>query len=91
MGYQSALDSGEAGGYIMVTPLGYVRGGWYGSRDNGRIGELSERDVMNVLGIVRKEYNIDPDRIYLWGHSMGGAGTNEQGGAIDGKPRISRN
>jgi dipeptidyl aminopeptidase/acylaminoacyl peptidase len=39
------------------------------------IRELSEKDVMNVFEIVRKELNIDPDRIYLWGHSMGGGGT----------------
>jgi len=39
------------------------------------ISELSERDVMNVLAIVRKDLNVDPNRIYLWGHSMGGAGT----------------
>lgn len=39
------------------------------------ISELSEKDVMNVFDIVRKEFNIDPDRIYLWGHSMGGGGT----------------
>jgi predicted peptidase len=36
---------------------------------------LSEADVMNVLEIVREEYNVDPDRIYLMGHSMGGMGT----------------
>jgi predicted peptidase len=30
---------------------------------------------MNVLGIVRKEFNVDDRRIYLMGHSMGGAGT----------------
>ena len=30
---------------------------------------------MNVLEIVRKEFNIDGDRIYLMGHSMGGGGT----------------
>ena len=41
----------------------------------GQLGELSEQDVMNVLGIVRKEFNVDPSRIYLFGHSMGGAGT----------------
>jgi poly(3-hydroxybutyrate) depolymerase len=39
------------------------------------ISELSEKDVMNVLEIVRKEFNVDPNRIYLWGHSMGGGGT----------------
>src|SRR5690606_17779607 len=38
------------------------------------LGELSERDVMNVLDIVRAEFNVDADRTYLWGHSMGGAG-----------------
>jgi predicted esterase len=37
--------------------------------------ELSEKDVMNVLDMVRKEFNIDNNRIYLMGHSMGGAGT----------------
>jgi predicted peptidase len=39
------------------------------------VSELSEKDVMNVFEIARKEFNIDPDRIYLWGHSMGGGGT----------------
>jgi len=38
------------------------------------LGELSEKDVMNVLALVRKEYSIDDDRIYLMGHSMGGGG-----------------
>jgi predicted peptidase len=36
---------------------------------------LSEADVMSVLDLVRKEYTIDPNRIYLMGHSMGGFGT----------------
>ncbi len=35
----------------------------------------SEADVMNVLAMMRKEFNVDPKRIYLTGHSMGGAGT----------------
>jgi pimeloyl-ACP methyl ester carboxylesterase len=37
--------------------------------------ELSEKDVMNVLAMVRDEFSIDADRTYLMGHSMGGAGT----------------
>jgi predicted peptidase len=36
---------------------------------------LSEKDVMNVLELVCNEYNIDPTRTYLMGHSMGGMGT----------------
>jgi dipeptidyl aminopeptidase/acylaminoacyl peptidase len=30
---------------------------------------------MNVLAMMREEFNVDSDRIYLTGHSMGGAGT----------------
>jgi len=41
----------------------------------GKVQEWSEKDVMNVLAMVREEFNVDPDRIYLTGHSMGGAGT----------------
>jgi predicted peptidase len=37
--------------------------------------QLSEADVMNVLELVTREYNVDPDRTYLMGHSMGGMGT----------------
>ncbi len=43
--------------------------------DPPNLRELSEKDVMNVLDMVRKEFNIDNNRIYLMGHSMGGAGT----------------
>ena len=43
--------------------------------DPPNLNELSEKDVMNVLDMVRKEFNVDERRIYLMGHSMGGAGT----------------
>lgn len=36
---------------------------------------LSEADVLNVLDLVLAEYNVDANRIYLLGHSMGGFGT----------------
>ncbi len=38
------------------------------------LAELSEKDVMNVLELMRKEFTIDDKRTYLMGHSMGGAG-----------------
>jgi predicted peptidase len=37
--------------------------------------EFGELDVQHVFDIVRREYDIDPDRTHLMGHSMGGAGT----------------
>ena len=85
----TAVDLAEEGGYILAAPMGYSVGGWYGSplmrRPGGgnlgganqpeNLAELSEKDVMNVLEMVRDEFNVDDDRIYLTGHSMGGAGT----------------
>jgi predicted peptidase len=79
----TAVDLAEQGGYILASPMGYSTGGWYGAPTGGRgsenqpenLAELSEKDVMNVLRMVRDEFNVDEDRIYLTGHSMGGAGT----------------
>jgi predicted peptidase len=45
------------------------------NNDPPNLRELSEKDVMNVLGMIRKEFNVDDSRTYLMGHSMGGAGT----------------
>jgi len=77
MGYHGLLDQAEANGYIVLTPLGYTRRGWYGSRVTAdeQDANYSEQDVMEVLKRVRNEFNVDANRIYLWGHSMGGAGT----------------
>jgi len=105
-----AVELAEQGGYILVAPMGYNSGGWYGIpagaprggrgaanaanpapqrgagrgfgstaggtavTDAAKVRELSEKDVMNVLDIVRKEFNVDERRTYLMGHSMGGAG-----------------
>jgi predicted peptidase len=120
----TALQLAEEGGYIMVGPMGYNSGGWYGAparfgggggraatgarggngappagapqgapaagrgafppastaggtalTDPAKLHEASEKDVMNVLNMIRKEFNIDENRTYLMGHSMGGAGS----------------
>lgn len=42
--------------------------------DPAKVTEYSEQDVMNVLAMVRDEFEIDDDRIYLMGHSQGGGG-----------------
>lgn len=100
-----SVELAEQGGYILVAPMGYNSGGWYGIppgpprgganaaargrgpgaprpviggtaiTDAAKVREASEKDVMTVLAMVRKEFNVDERRIYLMGHSMGGAGT----------------
>ena len=42
--------------------------------------EYSEKDVMTVLEMVRKEFKVDDQRIYIVGHSQGGAGALFLGG-----------
>jgi dienelactone hydrolase len=71
----------EEFGYIVAAPLGYRVDGRYGANDGSRPTEelqkieLSEKDVMHVLDLMKQNYKIDPNRIYLAGHSMGGSGT----------------
>ena len=80
--YPGLTKQAEKHGFIVVAPMGYNSRGWYGSRGRTmrrsspkNLGELSEKDVMNVLAITRRELNVDNRRIYLMGHSMGGGGT----------------
>ena len=82
MGYEGLLERADEMNFVVVTPLGYTRQGWYGSWSRGVDGRnldvegaYSQQDVMNVVGLVQKAYAIDRERIYLWGHSMGGSGT----------------
>jgi pimeloyl-ACP methyl ester carboxylesterase len=128
----NAIDLAEAGGYILLAPMGYNPRGWYGApapqgrrgappatvgsargaapdgraanaappdaaaagtpapqgrrgaipasvlsdpNDPPNLRELSERETLAVVELVRKEFKVDDDRTYLMGHSMGGAGT----------------
>ena len=52
---------------LVLSPLG---GGELLGYDG-----LGEDDVLGAIAAVRRDYNIDPDRIYLTGLSMGGGGT----------------
>ena len=52
---------------LVLSPLG---GGELMAYDG-----LGEDDVLRSIDDVRRTYNIDPDRIYLTGLSMGGGGT----------------
>ena len=57
-------------------PFMYMGGDVGGKKeqDPAKVTELSEKDTMNVLQMALREFNIDKNRIYLMGHSMGGGG-----------------
>jgi len=118
----NAIDLAEAGGYILLAPMGYNPRGWYGApapqgrrgappappagaaaaappaaaaaggppqgrrgaipanilsdpNDPPNLRELSEKETLEVVDLIRKEFKVDDDRTYIMGHSMGGAGT----------------
>ena len=97
--YNRALKPAlEKAGFLAVCPKG---------RDSASMYRGSaEQDVMDVLAEVRRDYNVDPNRIYLMGHSMGGFGTwsvamahpdvfaalgpISGGGSADGMAKIAR-
>jgi pimeloyl-ACP methyl ester carboxylesterase len=56
----------ERDGWLVVCPMGY--------RPNNGYTGLGETDVMNVFDLVTREYPVDLDRVYLFGHSAGGTG-----------------
>ena len=132
----NAIDLAEAGGYILLAPMGYNPRGWFGApapqgrrgappanaaanaaapnaavpnpaapnatalpnpaaatqtaaapqgrrgggpganaNDPPNLRELSEKETLEVIELVRKEFTVDDSRTYVMGHSMGGAGT----------------
>ncbi|MEN3335592.1 MAG: hypothetical protein V7641_4957 [Blastocatellia bacterium] len=67
--YSNGLFKKEAErhGYIVACPKGRNPASMY-------IGD-AERDVLDVMAEMKRAYRIDPERVYLTGHSMGGFGT----------------
>jgi predicted esterase len=68
-GYNKGVvkEEAEKRGYLIVCPKGRGIADMY-------LGN-AQKDVFDALAHVRQLYNIDADRIYLMGHSMGGYGS----------------
>jgi predicted esterase len=58
-------QAAEKHGLLLVSPLGRGMTEFYG---------IGEHDVLSVIADVRSRYKVDPDRITITGHSMGGTG-----------------
>ncbi|MBL8234724.1 MAG: prolyl oligopeptidase family serine peptidase [Bryobacterales bacterium] len=57
----------EKRGFFVVAPKGRGPASMYRGD--------AEKDVLAVIGEVRRDYAIDAERIYVMGHSMGGFGS----------------
>src|SRR4029077_1896223 len=93
--FDGTTDFAERYGFIVLAPMGFNVSSWWGSRTGAPVAtaavkpgsdvrysntELAEIDTMALLKSIREQYAVDSDRIYLMGHSMGGAGTYYLGG-----------
>ena len=65
------LELGDQRDNLVATPLGHGPDGWY--RDEG------ELDVFEVWADVNRHFDLDPDRAYVSGYSMGGYGSYKLG------------
>jgi poly(3-hydroxybutyrate) depolymerase len=83
-GYEGLLPKlAEERGYLVAAPSGYRVDGGYGfglfrAPDDAaavRKSNYSEKDVLEVVERMKMHYRVDPDRVYLTGHSMGAIGT----------------
>src|SRR3954453_20468113 len=93
--FDGTTDFAERYGFIVLAPTGYNLSSWWGSRSGTPVAtaavkpggdvrysntELAEIDTKELVKSIRQHYAVDSDRIYLMGHSMGGAGTYYLGG-----------
>jgi predicted esterase len=69
----------EERGYILASVNG--RGPLSGyTRESG-----GEQDVLDVMEMVKQRYSVDPAKVFIGGHSMGGGGTWKIGFAYQDK------
>ena len=61
----SIEEQAEKYGWIVATPYG---------RGQRAYNDAGGRDVIDVIDRVARQWAIDPERIYVTGHSMGGMG-----------------
>jgi len=64
--YTPIKEYAEGHGYVVAAPYG--RGDYF-------YRGAAEQDVLDIIQTVKGKLSIDPDRVYLVGHSMGGWGT----------------
>lgn len=55
------------------------------ARSNADFLGAGEADVLDVVAEMQKRYPIDPDRVYLYGYSMGGMAVYSLGGHYPGR------
>ncbi len=70
--YVAYVDAFARSGYIVFRPDYRGHGNSEGEAEGGYGSPAYTIDVLNAVGSVKRYADADPDRIGMWGHSMGG-------------------
>jgi len=70
--YIAYVDAFARNGYIVFRPDYRGHGNSEGEAEGGYGSPGYTVDVLNAVGAVQRYADADPDRIGMWGHSMGG-------------------
>jgi len=70
--YIAYTDAFSRAGYVVLKPDYRGHGDSQGVAQGGYGSNGYTIDVLNALSSIKKHPQVDPDRIGMWGHSMGG-------------------
>lgn len=71
-GYESYVHAFADHGYIVLRPDYRGHGKSEGEPQNSYFHQATTIDVLNAVAAVKQWETADPDKIGMWGHSMGG-------------------
>ncbi|MBI2338423.1 alpha/beta fold hydrolase [Candidatus Daviesbacteria bacterium] len=71
--YIAYTDAFSRNGYILLRPDYRGHGDSEGNPEGAYYSPAYTIDVLNALSSVKKYPGVNPDRIGMWGHSMGGS------------------
>lgn len=70
--YVAYVDGFARNGYVVFKPDYRGHGNSQGRPEGAYFSPAYTVDVLNALASVKKLKNVDPNRIGMWGHSLGG-------------------
>jgi len=70
--YQAYVDGFARAGYMVFKPDYRGHGESEGNPEGAYYSDAYISDVLNAVASIKKHPQVDPNRIGMWGHSMGG-------------------
>ena len=71
--YVAYTDAFSRSGYVLFKPDYRGHGDSEGDPEGAYFSPAYTRDVLNAVSSIKKYPNVNPEKIGMWGHSMGGS------------------